>query len=214
MLLDLVTVAVLAFVGVRLLGAARISLWSVPGRARVMRLLGAVRPRHLVLAPLVLTAVVATAALLVQVPVLDLGWWSAIGGLGNPVTGSTERTAGTVLEWVLPLAFVTLLLPGLPLFAEAEERAFRFGCERWSWPRRVERAITFGLVHAVIGIPIGVALALSIGGGYFQWCYLRGHRRGGPEAGLLESTGAHLAYNGLIVGLLLVVIVLTGLGVA
>ena len=43
-------------------------------------------------------------------------------------------------------------------------------------PRASVRAVKFGLVHAVIGIPIGAALALSIGGWYFTWAYLRGYR--------------------------------------
>ena len=72
--------------------------------------------------------------------------------------------------------------------------------------RRTLRCLQFGLVHAVVGIPIGVALALSVGGAYFMWAYLRGYRRADTwprEAALLESTRAHLAYNGVIVVLVL-----------
>ena len=65
----------------------------------------------------------------------------------------------------------------------------------------------FGAVHAVIGIPIGAALALSIGGWYFTWAYLRGYRASGETAALLESTRSHLAYNTIIVTLVLVGIV-------
>ncbi|MBK9179080.1 MAG: hypothetical protein IPM45_05805 [Acidimicrobiales bacterium] len=213
MLLDLITVAVLAFVGVRLVGAARLSVRSAAARARVRVVLAGLRPRHFLRAPLVLAAVLGASVVLLQVPLLDIGWWSAIGGVGNPVAGSTTRTAGTALEWLIPLVFVILLVPALPLFAESEERAFRLGCERWSWPKRVERAVVFGLAHAVIGIPIGVALALGLGGAYFQWCYLRGYRRGGVEAAVLESTRAHLAYNLEIVLLLLLALALTIAGV-
>jgi hypothetical protein len=56
--------------------------------------------------------------------------------------------------------------------------------------------VQFGMVHCLIGIPIGVGMALSIGGGYFTWCYLRGYRATESEAaGVTESTRAHLAYN-------------------
>ena len=157
-----------------------------------------------------LAGVLTVASLLLLVPGLDWGWWSALGGVGNPVTGGTDRTAGTALEWIIPLVFVILLLPGLPLFAEAEERRFRAGAEQWSFGRRLWRGIVFGSVHAIIGIPIGVALALSVGGWYFTWAYLRGVKRGGPAVGVLESTRAHTAYNASIVLILLVVLAIDG----
>lgn len=212
-LLDLATVAVLAFVGVRLAGAAGFAVRRGPGRARALAIVGGIRWRHVAPVPLVLAAVLAAAVALVQVPLLSFGWWTALGGVGNPVTGGTERTLGTALEWLVPLVFLTLLLPALPLFAYREEEIFRQGCEHWSAGRRVAKAVWFGLVHAVIGIPIGVALALSIGGGYFQWCYLRGYRAGGTQrAALLESARAHTAYNATIVALVLVSVVLLAAG--
>jgi hypothetical protein len=180
-------------------------------RRRTALLVRGVRWRHVWPAPLLLVAVVTVASTLLLVPGLDWGWWSALGGYGNPVTGGTESTAGTTLEWLLPLAFVLLLLPALPLFAEAEERRFRLGAEHWSWPRRVRSCVTFGLVHALIGIPIGVALALSVGGAWFLRSYLRawGERRSAID-GLIESTRMHLAYNGTIVALLLVALATGG----
>jgi hypothetical protein len=208
MLLDLLTAAVLAFVGVRLVGAARVAL-AGRGRERIVAITRGVRARHLLGAPVALTGVAVAASVLVQVPGLDVGWWTAIGGVGNPVTGGSERTVGTTLEWLLPIVFLVLLLPALPLFAEREEQMFRAGAEHWSTPRRLWRGALFGLVHAVIGIPIGVALALSVGGWYFTWWYLRAWRATHSRAAaLLESTRAHLAYNLFIVGLILLAAVL------
>jgi hypothetical protein len=147
---------------------------------------------------------------LVQIPPLQFGWWTALGGLGNPVTGTTDQTAGTPLEWLIPLVFLLLLLPALPLFAFREEEIFRLGAEGWSWRRRVLKAVQFGLIHALIGIPIGVALALGVGGGYFQFAYLRGYRASGGDqrAALYESTRAHAAYNGMIIVIVLLAIAL------
>jgi hypothetical protein len=202
-LADLLTVAVLVFIGTRLVGAAGL-VGRPEVRARIVTIVRGVRPWHVVLAVPVLVAVATAASLLVEVPGLDWGWWTAIGGEGNPVVGSTERTAGTVLEWLIPLVFLLLLIPVLPLFAEREEQIFRAGAETWSAGRRVRRGVEFGLVHALVGIPIGVALALSIGGWYFTAVYLRAHRRTGRAApALLESTRAHLAYNAVIVALVL-----------
>lgn len=201
----------LALVAVRLVTAARVAT-SADGRARTAAIVGDLRPRHFLAAPLVLAAVLVAVVALVSVPGLDLGWWTAVGGVGNPVTGGTERTAGTVLEWLLPVVFIALLVPALPLFAETEERMFRRGSEHRSTLGRAGRGVLFGLAHAVVGIPLGAALALSIGGWYFTWAYLRGYRRGGPAAALRESTCAHLAYNAEVVVVVVAALVATALG--
>ncbi len=206
--LDVLTVMVLVAIGVRLLSGARIA-FSGRGRDRIVDLVRGLRPRHFVLAPPVFVVIVAVIIGLLEIPGMDFGWWTAIGGQGNPVTGGTDRTTGTVFEWVVPLVFLVLLVPALPLFAEAEERIFRLGSEHRTFWGRVGKAVQFGLVHALIGIPIGAALGLSVGGGYFTVMYLRGYRAGGPEAGIAESTRAHLAYNAEII--LLVIVALSTL---
>lgn len=212
MLNDLLTVAVLALVAWRLVGAARLSLGG-PGRARVRFIVRGIRWRHVWPIPLVLAGVVAVAvALLWLVPFSGYGWWSLLGGKGNPVFGQTSRTAGSFLEWLIPSVFMVLLVPALPLFAQREEEIFRVGAESRTRLGRLRKSVTFGLVHAIVGIPIAAALALSVGGVYFTHCYLRAVRRHGRrDDGLLESTRAHTAYNGAIVGLLLVVIVTTAI---
>ena len=175
-----------------------------------MRILRGLRFRHFLPVPFVAAAVVVAALLLVQLPLLDFGWWTALGGEGNPVFGSTERTAGTALEILIPLVFIALLAPALPLFAEREEQMFRAGAEDWGLGKRILKGIQFGLVHAIIGIPIGVALALSIGGWWFTVAYLRGYRAGGPGEALLESTRAHTAYNATLVAIVFVVLIGAG----
>lgn len=215
MLLDILTVAVLGLVGVRLATIASRAARSQALRGRTVEIVKGLRLRHFLWAPVVLVVVVTAALLLVEIPGLDFGWWTAIGGTGNVIVGSTERETGGGGGggggggWadLVPLVFLSVLLPLLPLLAEREERMFRVGAEEWGFGRRVRRAVEFGLIHLIMGIPIGVALALSLGGGYFTWAYLRGWRRvegGSQEAGLLESTRAHTAYNGTVVVLALV----------
>jgi hypothetical protein len=201
-LLDLVTAAVLALVAVRLVQGTSIAVGA--RRQHVIALWRSVRITHVLCAIPVLTVIIVAAFAAVQVPGLDIGWWSLLGGIGNPVTGSTERTVGTTAEWLVPLVFLGLLLPALPLFAEREEQWFRLGAEHRTWLQRRQRDLTFGFMHALVGIPIGVALVLAIGGAYFTTWYLRGYRRGGPLGGLRESTAAHVAYNVTIVTIALI----------
>lgn len=198
----------LAFVGVRIASGTRFALTGA-GRGRVALIVRGLRVRHFIPPVPVLCLVVLAVIVLLQVPLLDFGWWSALGGVGNPVTGNTERTAGTALEWIVPLCFIVPLVPALPLFAEAEERMFRLGSETRSQWQRFIKGIQFGLMHALIGIPIGAALALSIGGWYFTWWYLWAFRRTRSSvAATFESTRAHLAYNLTVVVIVLAVVLL------
>ncbi len=205
------TVAVLGFMAIRLVTAAR-HVASRDGRTLIGEIVRGIRWRHCWPIPLVVAGVLGVAGALVQVPVLNWGWWSAIGGSGNPITGSTTETAGTIWEWLIPLVFLSLLLPALPLFAHAEERMFRQGAQQWSLRRRAWMIVKFGLAHALIGIPIGVALALSVGGAYFMVVYLRSYRAtSNQRVSTLESTRAHTAYNGAILSLVLIVVVIDAL---
>lgn len=173
-----------------------------------MRIVRGLRARHFLPVPLLLAAVIGVATVLVSIPPLGFGWWSALGGIGNPAFGMTESTSGTLLFDLIPLLFLVLLIPALPLLVEREEQLFRLGAEGWSVWRRVSKAVQFGLVHALVGIPIGVALALSIGGGWFTLAYLRGVRRGGDAgSGLMESTRTHVAYNSVIVAVVAIILV-------
>jgi len=157
------TVAVLAFFGFRLASGAQFAA-STEGRRRVGEIARGIRWRHVWPVPIVWMAVVAVALALLEVPGLSWGWWSALGGQGNPIIGGTDRATGTVFEWLIPLVFLTLLVPALPLFAMREEEIFRQGAQHWSNWKRLGKATVFGLVHAVVGIPIGVAFALTMAG--------------------------------------------------
>jgi hypothetical protein len=204
--LDVVTAAVLVAIGVRVSTGTRLA-FSTQGRGRIRTIVGGLRAHHFVLAVPALVAVGTAVIVLASLPVLSWGWWTAIGGLGNPVTGGTERTAGSPLEWIVPLVFIVLLVPALPLFAEAEERVFRRGSEHRTAGGRVVKGVEFGLAHAIVGIPIGAALGLSVGGWYFTWAYLRRYRdTGSATEAMLESTRSHLGYNVVVIALVAVLI--------
>jgi hypothetical protein len=85
---------------------------------------------------------------------------------------------------------------------------FRLGAERRTRAGRLRRSVEFGLAHAIIGIPIGAALGLSVGGLYFTNRYMWTFRRtGDADLAMAESTRAHLGYNVLV--LLIVAVALT-----
>jgi hypothetical protein len=199
--LDLLTVAVLALVGVRLFEAART---SVEAHRKTLAVIRGLRWRHFARAVPMVALIVPTAWVLIQLPVLSFGWWTAIGGEGNPVVGVTERDLG-IVSVVIPLFFIGLLIVGLPLLVAREEWLFRRGAEQRGTAANLGRAVLFGLAHAIVGIPIGAALALSIGGLYLTWCYLEGwHETRSQASALLESTRAHLAYNLTIITMVVV----------
>ena len=115
--------------------------------------------------------------LLMLVPGLDWGWWSAIGGEGNPVFGSTESTTGTAWEWLVPLCSSPCCsrpcrcsrTPRSACSAPVPSTGARAdGCSRscssvWCTP--------------LIGIPIGAALALSSAAPTSCGVYLRAVRQ-------------------------------------
>ncbi|MEO5678999.1 MAG: YbhB/YbcL family Raf kinase inhibitor-like protein, partial [Acidimicrobiales bacterium] len=77
--------------------------------------------------------------------------------------------------------------------------------------RRAWRGLQFGLVHLVVGIPIAAALAITLGGWWFTWVYLRAHRRtGSADEALAESTRAHLGYDLVVVALVAASVALAG----
>jgi hypothetical protein len=196
---NVLSLVVLAVVGVRLVQAVTLSR-SQRGRSLSRQIWTGIRWRHIWPVPFVLAGVLLVAIPLMYVPVLRWGWWSALGGDGNPVFGTSNTTTGTVWEWLIPLIFIALVLLALPLFANAEERMFRMGAQLWSTRQRAIKVLQFGLIHAVIGIPIGVALALSVGGAYFMAVYLRSFGlTGSTNEATLESTRAHTAYNAVII---------------
>ena len=198
------SVVVLGVMGFRLASGVRVAK-SSSGRALIRTVWHRIGWRHIWPIPVVLTAVVITATLLIQIPGLRWGWWQAIGGEGNPVFGSSEAPAGTWWETAIPLVFITMLMLALPLFANAEERMFRRDAEHWSTSRRAYKIVSFGLVHALVGIPIGAAIALSWGGLYFMIVYLRQFRvnQSATEA-TLEATAAHTAYNAVIISIVVI----------
>jgi hypothetical protein len=146
----------------------------------------------------VLAAVVAVAVGLLALnnPVLDWGWWTVVAAqVGDQNGGGNIITAPFSYPLLIP-PFVILLVLVLPRLAETEELMFRRGTR--SWRDGAGRSLLFGLIHMLVGVPLAVALALSIGGLWFTRQYFLG--------GTHRSTLYHLMYNCLALALVLVAV--------
>lgn len=166
-------------------------------------LLRGLRPRHFALALRVLAGVVvAVVVLLAPSTWLRWGWWEYLGGTGNVIFGTTSDSTERLSQLVLPVLILIPLLLSLCLFALREERAFRRGDETRGIGARLWRSLVFGLAHLVMGIPVGAALALGVGGFGFSQVYLKRWRKSGSRLqSVLESARVHFAYNLILVSL-------------
>lgn len=136
----------------------------------------------------------ATANALIHLPVLDWSWMRLLGSSkGNNITA-----IGFQYLWFAPI-FAILLIAAIPLLAKAEENAFRDGTR--DWKHGIVRSVKFGLAHVIAGVPIGAALALSIGGLWFTHQYFKG--------GVQRSTAHHTAWNFTLIGIIIIALIVT-----
>lgn len=198
-----------------------------------------VRWHHILGSVGLLVVVVTTlAGLIALVPGADWGLGRLIGLSGNAVfapletathgAGTTGSGATTTATWpgvvvgVGVVMFLTALLAMFPWLAYVEERVFREGLEDADLPRELWAALKFGLIHLVMLIPIGAALAIGVAGFVYGRIYRRAFARAQAntrvEAGpfgvpvvvepsvrqarseaVLASTVWHTSFNSLIV---------------
>lgn len=139
---------------------------------------------------------------------LRWGWWTALGGEGNVIFGEATPSGQVVTDLILPILIVTPLLLSLGRFALQEERIFRHGDERRGIRDRLLRSLVFGLCHLVMGIPIGAAIGLGVGGFGFSQVYLRRWRASRSRyQSVLDSARVHLAYNLIIFGVVIAALI-------
>jgi hypothetical protein len=172
---------------------------------------GGVRVKHFVANLPAQLLTVLTAAVLVQLPVFRWGWWTSIGGTGSIVLGQTGD-GGWVSELVA-VAMLLVLAAAIPVLAYGEEDLFRRGTEHRSALERLRSAGLFGIIHATMGIPLGVAVALTIAGLWFTNRYSVAYhdadmdRSAAPrDAGVANAARYHMAWNWSMGALVLVAV--------
>jgi hypothetical protein len=127
----------------------------------------------------VLAVMTCGTALMVFVPASQWSWLSMFGG-----DAQNANLAPMRVPW-LAWAFIPMLLLKLPTAALWEERLFRGGTA--SWGEGAARSLAFGLVHCLVGVPLGIGLALALAGLWFTRQYMWG--------GAVWSAAHHLTYN-------------------
>ncbi len=150
-------------------------------------------------------------------PIFGYGWlnfFSSEGGniLISPVLG-TLSSDSLVLRCI-PTIFLSAFLISLPFMAKLEENIFRRGCHTLS--KITVRSILFGLMHLIVGIPLGFAIALIIPGFVFADEYCASYNvfiktmteKESRNEAVLVSTTYHTLMNTLLLGYLIVIAIM------
>lgn len=146
----------------------------------------------LMLANLVMVTIAITIVATLYVvnqQIFGLSWLNLLGKQGTNIFA-----IGVEVKY-LGIAFCLALMLALPHMAKFEEEIFREGTE--TWKQGIGRSIAFGFIHMFVGIPLAGAIALTILGLFFTYCYFRG--------GIKLSTQAHFQSNLLALLILLYV---------
>lgn len=124
-------------------------------------------------------------------PVMGWTWLRLIAmPADGPVQGQNLNLAAVRFPW-FGLAFLALLALNMPRLVRREEEIFRRGTR--DWRDAIPRSLKFGLIHCVVGVPLGFGLALAVPGLVFTAAYFRG--------GIRASAYLHTVYNLLILAL-------------
>lgn len=166
------------------------------------------RLSHFLYALPTLAIVIVVSTFLIKIPVLSWGWWQALGGHGSVIVLSYgEQDSWT--SNIVPLIMVVVIGFWVFRLASNEELQFRRNSQNYNLREILWVALVFGLAHAIMGIPLGVALALSFGGLIFSWHYMRAYKKAHKERispsleveqhretmALKSATLHHAAYN-------------------
>ncbi len=178
---DLLRLAISAWILVVLVRSAR-NAWA--RRDLLVLVWRGLRPSVVARAAGLLVVVVLVATLLLElVPPLRYGLGTLVDFDGNAVFTPLEEAAGALgpppelgPDWpliALATGFLGFLLLLLPWLAFVEEEVFRAGTELLDRRGQALAALRFGLVHLVMLVPVGAALAIAVAG----WVYGRVYRR-------------------------------------
>ncbi len=178
-------IVILALVGCALSVSGYRTLFVEKDRGQVWNVIRAWRWRYLPGTLATLPGVIVVCEVLHHfAPWTGWGWWHLLGGEGNPAFGEVDlgsSAAGLAISGVLAVTFPLLFAVAAIREARAEEVSFRKGNQKLTVKRRVRRALWFGLVHCIIGIPIYAGFALTVPGLWLDYVYQRGYERAAAQ---------------------------------
>lgn len=162
-------------------------------------------PRHFV-EGFFITAVcvVITAVLLAWIPMAQFSWLHVFGLKSQNILMGPRELREASISWFsfVPVIFMGIFLLIMPVIVYVEEKMFREHTIEWSdilW-----KSIKFGAMHFLVGIPVGICLALGVVGFIYgckyRTAFLRAQKQGKrakevEEIALFSSTASHLATN-------------------
>ena len=134
--------------------------------------------------------------------------WSWISMLGD---GGANTPSGNIMaapfksgSVIIISIFWLLLTLALPYLAKGEEKTFRSLV--FSTKGRIITSIKFGLIHMVVGVPLFIALILSVAGYIFSIFYVKAFSKAAKvnpytadEVAVNVSTSVHAKYNFLLI---------------
>lgn len=129
---------------------------------------------------------------------------------GNLMFGGFDSSS-----YLIVLLFWFILSLALPYLARTEEEIFRSGF--FSVKSRIVSNFKFGLIHMIMGVPLFVALLLSVVGYTFSFFYTREFKRQcflgsdyneANENAIFVATSIHTKYNFILITLVAIISIL------
>lgn len=142
----------------------------VPGILRSsIALIGKLKLRHFAVGMVsLLSVIIVSGILFISHPIMQWGWlFNLVGGNAVAEENISQPSWSTALFYSGMMIALSLLAFLLPRFALNEELAFRFPIIDEPWWKIIINCIGFGLAHMIMGIPLAIALSLSIAGFIF-----------------------------------------------
>lgn len=166
--------------------------WSFDFIKDIVRLFSLRMFIHVVLC---LVATLITAVVLINsFPIMKHGWSSLF--FGKSINIATAPMS-IIESSFITIAFVLFLIVLIPFLAYQEELLFRHNKNKLS--QILISSFLFGIAHCIVGVPIGIGLALVISGLLYSYAY---HNSRGNSP-LMYSTAYHTMYNWTICLMLL-----------
>lgn len=172
---------------------------------------------------LLFISVISTVIFLIQIDmpsILKFSWLNLFGSEGtNLIASGISSNEGffnipKVIYKIIPASIFLILCFCLPYLAKTEEQIFR--SRYFTIKDRIIQSIKFGFVHMIVGVPVFIALILSVMGYIYSIRYVNSYNKNiksgidtynADENAIEDVTSLHAKYN-LITLLVAIIIIL------